>query len=129
MIEKAFDSRDKESDARSGLALALCIERLESIIQAETDLLKQGGDIDFASLNARKSHALMEFIQASKGLRGAALDGAAGGVERLRHLLIANAEILERHLQATHEIATLMISSIRGDESDGTYTARRRGAR
>ncbi|WP_424361532.1 hypothetical protein [Methylocystis parvus] len=129
MTQEASPSVGSEGDATPALALALCIERLEAIILAETNLLKQGGNLDFEALNARKTHALMEFIQASKGARLRDADGVIDGAERLRELLAVNAEILDRHLQATQEIAMLMITSIRRDDSDGTYSARRHGAR
>lgn len=128
MTQEGSETDEKEGAAPPRLALALCIERLEGIIRAETDLLKQGGSLDFETLNARKTHALMEFIQASKSVRSSGADGVMEGTERLRGLLIANAEILDRHLQATQEIAMLMITSIRRDDSDGTYTPRRGGA-
>ncbi len=115
--------------ARTAQALERCIERLNAIIEAETSLLKGGGALDFAALNARKSHALMEFIQASKGARASDLAQFSHKAARLRELLASNAEMLERHLQATQEIAMLVIASIRSDESDGTYTIPRSGAR
>lgn len=129
MTEEASATDENESHAAPGRALALCIERLEAIIGAETKLLKQGGNLDFEALNARKTHALMEFIQASKGAQLRNVDGVIDGLERLRELLDLNAEILDRHLQATQEIAMLTIASIRRDDSDGTYTARQRGGR
>jgi hypothetical protein len=129
MTEEPSATRENESHATPGLALALCIERLEAIVRAETNLLKQGGNLDFEALNARKTHALMEFIQASRGAHPRNADGVIDGAERLRELLAVNAEILDRHLLATQEIAMLMIASIRHDDSDGTYNARRCGAR
>ncbi|WP_442754614.1 hypothetical protein ACNHKD_16720 [Methylocystis sp. JAN1] len=117
------------TDARPAQALIHSIERLEAIVRAETNLLRQGGDLDFQTLNARKTHALVEFIQASKAVDASRDDDLAESVQRLRELLVANAEILDRLLQATQEIAMLTIASIRRDESDGTYSPRRPGGR
>jgi hypothetical protein len=108
--------------AEPGQAFVRCIERLERLIEAETSLLKSGQIVDFETLNLRKTHALLEFTQASRNASRECVSSARGRVEALHKLLAANTEALERHLQAMQEITMLIVTSIREDDSDGTYS-------
>jgi hypothetical protein len=111
------------------LALERCINRLESIVETESRLLKEGGRLHFEAMNARKTHALLEFVLAAKGAQQDDLAPLRESARRLRASLAANAELLEKHLRATQEIAMLILAGIRQGESDGTYTVRSFGAR
>jgi hypothetical protein len=124
-----IDPRHSEPRAGSGRALERCLDRLASIVETESRLLKEGGRLDFDALNARKTHALLELTLASRSARRGELAGLDESARRLREALAANAEILERRLRATQEIAMLILVGIRNDESDGTYTVGRLAAR
>ncbi|QGM99660.1 hypothetical protein F7D14_11265 [Methylocystis parvus] len=106
-----------------------CVERLASIIEGETRLLKEGGRLDFPVLNARKTHALLEFTLASKSARPGDFACFGDTALRLKDALEENKEYLERRLRATQEIASLILAGIRRDESDGTYKAFRQKGR
>lgn len=99
-----------------------CIERLETLINAETAMLRNCERIDFEALNLRKTHALLEFMQVSRSVREESLVHARHRIRDLQDRLAENAETLERHLQAIREISALIIDGIRKEESDGTYS-------
>lgn len=109
-------------ESEGGLAdpVFLCVMRLAEVVRLETQLLKAGGAVDFDALNRRKSHALMEFTQVARGVTDA--PQLVAQISELRLLLAENAEILDRRLQATREIAMLILEQARKSESDGTYT-------
>lgn len=104
-------------------AFARCVDRLETIIRAETQILRRGGKIDFEALNLRKSHALLEFLRVSKSSTAQSAGRSAERVKTLQKLLADNAALLERRLQATDEVASLIVRHLRDSESDGTYSS------
>lgn len=108
-------------------ALESCIGRLASIIESETQMLKEGGRLEFDALNARKAHALLEFVLASRSARPGETALLGESVRRLQESLAENKELLETRLRATQEIAQLILAGIRTEESDGTYTVRSLG--
>lgn len=105
-------------------AFISCVARLENIIESETRILKGGGKVDFDVLNQRKMHALLEFLQVSRNASSGSMTRAAERIKTLQKLLAENAELLDRLLQATQEITTLIVHHIRESESDGTYSMR-----
>jgi hypothetical protein len=110
-------------------AFSRCIGRLQQIIEAETLVLKEGRKPDFDALNQRKTHALLELIQVSRGAPPQSVGHAAERIGRLQRLLAENTQLLERRLQATQEIANLIVHHMRERESDGTYSIRSPGMR
>ena len=110
-------------------AFSRCIGRLEAIIVAETRIVKLGGKIDYETLNQRKSHALLEFVRVSRSAAPQDVRQSAARVRALQRLIAENAEILERRLQATEEITSLIVRHLRESESDGTYSIRSPRAR
>jgi hypothetical protein len=106
------------------LAFARCVERLEQLIDRETDALKARAPIDFEDLNLRKTRALWEFSKMSQAMparKSATIANRLGG---LREKLSVNAALLDLHLRAMVEISGIMIRSIRMEESDGPYSGR-----
>lgn len=97
-------------------------QHLESVVQEETNLLKNNAVADLQDFNLRKSQGLYDLSRAVHRLDGRNFDPAT--LERLRslrHTLENNQAALSVHLQAVHEIATVISDAIREAESDGTY--------
>lgn len=130
MTHVQTDRNDLGRDEPRGVsidAFARCIDRLRDIIESETRILKQSGKVDFDALNHRKTHALLEFLQLSRTAPPQSMDLAADHIRALQKLLSENAQLLERRLQATQEITSLIVHHIRESESDGTYSIRSPG--
>ncbi|PWB81685.1 MAG: hypothetical protein C3F11_14560 [Methylocystaceae bacterium] len=106
------------------MALIGCIERLEQLIERETEALRSLAPIDFEDFNMRKAHALLEFSRASRSISGPASDAIESSLARLRARLAENNSLLDQHLRAMREISGIMIKTIEMAESDGTYSNR-----
>lgn len=102
-------------------AMMRWIDRLEYLVETETQALQAGKAINFAGFNSKKSHALLEFMIVSRNVTDVSAS-LATSLERLRTRLARNADVLEHHLRAMSEISKLLIDNIRAEESDGTYT-------
>jgi hypothetical protein len=109
---------------RADLAFIRCMDRLEHLIERETDALKFRAPLDFDEFNRRKTHALLEFLRMSRNVPDQKSDAVAARVAQFREKLSENALTLDQHLRAMVEIASIMIKSIEAEESDGTYSAR-----
>ncbi len=105
------------------------VERLESVLDSETQMLNRSGPIVLHDFNFKKSHGLLELSRTMSAIR--ALDRSGGGVDakaplaRLRAKLERNLASLQTHLMAVGEIAAIIARAIQDHESDGTYTVRR----
>ncbi len=131
------DPRSAERDAvaeqaRSRLMLEAfvnAVERLEGVLDQETQILDQNKPIALHDFNHRKSHGLLELSRAMTAC--SSLDRAVFDSEskvplaRLRVKLESNLASLQTHLTAVSEIAAVIARAIQDHESDGTYTARR----
>lgn len=105
-------------------AFLRAIDRVEEIIDHETQALRQGEAIDLAEFNRRKSHGLLELTRGIRHLKDTAAQQAIDQRLRpLREKLDENSALLRRHLDAVHEISTVLSRAIRDGESDGTYSA------
>ena len=104
------------------------VERLEDVLEQETQMLDRNRPIALHDFNHRKSHGLLELSRAMIACR--TLDRVAFDVEtsaplaRLRVKLESNLASLQTHLTAVSEIAAVISRAIQDHESDGTYTAR-----
>ena len=101
-----------------------CVDRLEELIEGETLTLRSCAPVDFDSLNLRKTHALLEFTRVARAMPPSISAEAEQRLKVMRAKLTANADILERHLQAMLEITGVIVDSIRSEDSDGTYSVR-----
>lgn len=119
-------SSDESPASTADTAFIRCIQRLEEMIETETGILKSGARIDFEALNLRKTHALLEFTRVARNLPPQTSAQAQIRLRALGERLAANTQVLEQHLLAMQEITSLIVDSIRNDESDGTYS--RKGA-
>ena len=99
------------------------IDRLESVVDKETEALRKGGEADLKAFNSMKSVGLVELNRAIQLLNGARPDASTMRlIENLNAKLEANRRVLKLHLEAVNEIAGIISDSIREADSDGTYT-------
>lgn len=99
------------------------MERVERLLDRETEALNSRTVIDLKESNNSKSQALLELGLAARYLEGTPLDDEL--VERLKALrgkLEANQAILRRHLEAVREVASVVAETIQDREWDGTYS-------
>ncbi|WP_420960863.1 flagellar protein FlgN [Brucella sp. IR073] len=104
------------------------IERLETVVETETQLLLEGAHPDLADINARKSRGLYDFTRAmnkaSARAEASALRTLQPLLDRLRQKLERNCEALQLHLRAVGELSDIIRTAIETHEADGTYTLR-----
>lgn len=106
-------------------ALNEAMERIGSVIDSETEALRELRVVDLQDFNNRKSRGLLDLMRAVRALEGGRLDAAtAERLKALRAKLEANQAALSIHLSAAKEITTLVAQTIRDSESDGTYSNR-----
>ncbi len=99
------------------------IQRLEETVSEETALLKSHSSVDLNEYNARKSQGLLELTRALRTFDVRRADNdTVFQLQALRGALEANSAVLNLHLQAVREIATLVSDTIRESDSDGTYS-------
>lgn len=105
-------------------SLAKSIERVATIIDQETELLRQYRPIDLVAFNHQKSHGLLELTRAMRGVAPESLDPEIlQDILRLREKLEKNLAVLDIHLRAVRQVSTLIARAIEDDNSDGTYSA------
>lgn len=119
---KSDTSTDETEIDGALVAFLRCLDRLESLIHAETDSLLARRPIDFEESNLRKARALMEFIRVSRALPSQHALVVSQRLAKLQDSLAENSSVLEQNLRATIEIASLMVKTIQSEESDGTYS-------
>ena len=101
------------------------IDRLERLIDAETQALSACQPLDYREFNDRKSQILLELTRAARNLGDAELDAtAASRLREVRAKLADNQAALATHLKAAKAISSLIAGAIRDRESDGTYSNR-----
>jgi flagellar biosynthesis/type III secretory pathway chaperone len=99
------------------------IERLEEVVDQETAALRNRTAIDLKDFNNRKSQGLLELNRALRGLDTSPKDRTVTTrLAGLRAKLDVNRAVLETHLAAVREVATVLADAIRDAESDGTYS-------
>jgi hypothetical protein len=104
-------------------ALAGALDRVEEVIDHETDALNQARDVDLAELARRKSHCLLELTRISRAVPRESVDRTV--VDRLallRGKLERNQDVLLVHLNAAQEISRVLTVALGEAESDGTYS-------
>jgi hypothetical protein len=104
-------------------AIERTMQRIEKLLDRETEALNSRTAIDLKESNNSKSQALLELGLAARYLDGGPLDPEL--VERLKALrgkLEANQAVLRRHLDAVREVANVVADTIQDREWDGTYS-------
>ena len=99
------------------------MQRIELMVDRETEALRSRVAIDLRESNNSKSQALLELSLAARSLEGVALDAEL--IQRfkaLRGKLEVNQAVLRKHLEAVREIASVVSDTIQDREWDGTYS-------
>lgn len=104
------------------------IEYLGAIVDQETDALRTRAAIDLAEFNTRKNQGLLELNRALRALDAGSSASIAVRLASLRAKLEVNRALLQTHLEAVREVASVVAQSIRDSESDGTYSPSIRAA-
>jgi hypothetical protein len=107
----------------SGVNPLTVIQRLEVLIDQESDALRRHQTASMSDLVDRKSQGLLELSHALRSLDAknpsvAVVEGLAG----LRKKLEVNQYLLKCHLDAVGEVSLILSQAIREADSDGTYT-------
>ncbi len=105
------------------VAFLAIVERVEAVLDAETDVLTRNLPSDISDLSHRKRQGLLEMTRI---MRTAASSGAQVEMrERLGKFaakLERNRAVLGTQLRAVREIADIIALTIRDSDSDGTYS-------
>jgi len=99
------------------------MQRVEKLVDFETEALRKRAAIDLKQTNNSKSQALLELGMAARAIEGTELEPEL--VDRLRSLrakLEENRAMLNRHLEAVREVAGVIAETIKDGEWDGTYS-------
>jgi hypothetical protein len=109
----------------AALAVVLMtIDRVERVIDEETQELRSQKVINLRDFNQRKSQGLLELSRAVRGLGDAGHDRRLQAkLERLRSKIDENLTFLGMHLTAVQEVSAIISRAIQDAESDGTYSA------
>ena len=107
--------------------LIMAIIKAHTVVEAETEALREQGTADLRAFEFRKSQALLELARASRTLLAPGGDGArdvavATELRRLRAALDASRQVLALHLDAVREIAGMISQAMLEADSDGTYS-------
>ncbi len=101
------------------------VDRLQGVVDFETDALSRHVAIDLAELNRQKRQGMLEL---SRVMRGYADRSPPAEVrDRLASLTAAldrNRAVLDVQLSAVREIAEIIAQVMKDAEWDGTYSAR-----
>ena len=104
-------------------AFLAIVERVEAVLDAETDVLTRNLPTDISDLGHRKRQGLLEMTRI---MRSAASSGAQVEMrERLGRFSVKlerNRAVLGTQLRAVREIADIIALTMRDSESDGTYS-------
>lgn len=104
-------------------SMTTTMRRIELLVDQETEALRSRSEIDLKDTNNRKSQALLELGLAARALEGGVLDeDIAARLRSLRGKLERNQAMLQLHLEAVREVATIVADTIRDRDWDGTYS-------
>jgi hypothetical protein len=98
------------------------MDRLEQIIDAETDSLTRNLPDRIGESGQRKRQGLLELGRAMRHLRGKASPEVQDRLNAFSGKLENNRRMLDIHLRAVRDVADLIARSLREMDSDGTYT-------
>lgn len=122
-VVTATHSEGRAPALAARLAFATTVDRLEQLVDQETQALRDHRPVDMKDFNHRKSQAVLELSRVMRGLGRAALEvDAQVRLARLRARLDDNQSVLRMHLRAAQEISTIISRAIQEAEFDGTYS-------
>ncbi len=99
------------------------LDRLEDLLDEETEALKRPSSADIRLFNQRKSQALLELTKAMRHPADFSSDAAlAEKLTRVKEKLKTNSAALKMHLSALREISVILLGVIHDADSDGTYS-------
>jgi hypothetical protein len=117
----APNSGERSLAARSSIDRTM--QRIEKLVERETEALRSRVDIDLRESNNGKSQALLELGLVARTLESIPFDAEL--IQRLKSLhgkLENNRAVLRKHLDAVREIAGVVAGTIQDSEWDGTYS-------
>jgi hypothetical protein len=117
----APNSGERGLAARSSIDRTM--QRIEKLVERDTEALRLRVDIDLRESNNGKSQALLELGLVARTLEGIPFDAEL--IQRLKALhgkLENNRAVLRKHLDAVREIAGVVAGTIQDSEWDGTYS-------
>ena len=106
------------------MMLMKSLDRLEETLDQETAALMARDLSNLEEFNRRKSQCLLEISRMVRTLDIHALDQKA--TKRLQNLqakIETNQDMLQQHMQAVQEVASIISNAIQKAESDSTYSA------
>lgn len=102
--------------------LVSALDRLEELVDQETEALRLRVPLDLADINRRKSRSLLELSRAARGVDIGRSDALQARLDRLSVKLADNRNVLSLHLSAAQEVGAILDQALRDAESDGTYS-------
>lgn len=102
--------------------LLIYISRIEELLDEEMRLLNQGAFNELERVNMRKSHLLVEFDRVSTDPSVDRSSDIQLRMETCRRKAQRNFEALETYLSAMEDLNRMIVSYLRKEESDGTYS-------
>ena len=117
--------------ASSPAYLAVCkaVERIEEVINQEIACLRLSLMPDLSEFNDQKARALLQFSRALRALDGNEDREALRPIlQGLRIRLEENCKLLQFHVDAAREVATIVSNALLEAESDGTYARHSSGS-
>jgi hypothetical protein len=104
--------------------LMAVIKRLGDLMVEETQAFRSGTHGGLSDFNYRKAHCFLELNRAMAAVQSVAQPNPllAELLRDLRAKIEVNKSVLEMHLDAVHEVASILAAAIRQSESDGTYS-------
>ncbi|MFM9938880.1 MAG: hypothetical protein ACKVP7_05225 [Hyphomicrobiaceae bacterium] len=99
------------------------VDRIDSVLAEERDLLAQSSSDQLERVITRKNHLIVEISRFHLAARGWSLaPHVRARLEQVRLALGENAQLLQRHIGAVNEISSLVADICNRATSDGTYT-------
>lgn len=101
------------------------VDRLQSVVAAETEALDRRIPIDIGAITRQKRQGLLELSRLMRALPAVVQkEEARARLAALAATLDQNQEILDVQLRAVRGVADIVAQVMRDAESDGTYTLR-----
>jgi galactokinase len=109
--------------AGNDMMLMKSLDRLEETLDMETAALMARDLSNLEEFNRRKSQCLLEISRIVRTAEIHALDqNATKRLQDLQAKIEANQDILQRHMHAVQEVASIISNAIQVAESDSTYS-------
>ena len=117
------DAAPEPATPATVVAFLAVVDRVEAVLDAETDALTRQLPSDMTDIGNRKRQGLLEL---SRALKSAAAAGPRAEIRdrlaRFARALERNRAVLGSQLLAVREIADIIGHTMREAESDGTYS-------